>query len=140
MASAKIGKLARGIASALNQYNRRDSYRVHIPGAMPLPPMTLESEAGELHARLLDISRTGAAALLPGHFDASLGSHVPCRIGLPDLQIHTQAEVRSVTQQRDNFRLGLLFSDLSVADHYQIDHSIATLERSLLRGSIYLRK
>lgn len=137
MAKVEAAKLR---SAVLNQLNRRDSYRVRIPGAMPLQPMTVESEIGELSARLLDISRAGAAALLAGHFDAPLGSRVPCKIGLPDFQIYTHAEVRSVTQQKDYFRLGLLFAALSLAEHHQIDLSIATLERSLLRDYTRMRR
>lgn len=129
-----------GIASALNLQDRRDSYRVHIPGALSRPSIALEGEDGAVKGRLLDISRNGAAALLQVNFDAPVGSFFPCHIGLPDGHFRATAEVRSSKTIRNHLRLGLLFTDLSITQHYHIDTSIATLERSLLRDYSFRRK
>lgn len=123
--------------SALNQRDRRDAYRVHIPGALPLQPVTFVSEAGPIKGRLIDISRSGASTLLEAHFEARIGSYLPCNIGLPDGLFHAVVEIRSSKPLKKTLRLGLLFSELTTAEHSHIDHAIARLERSLLRYHNY---
>lgn len=120
--------------------DRRDAYRVHIPASRSQPSIAIDSEEGLARGYLLDISRSGAGALLRGHFDVPVGSVVPCHIGLPDGSFSARTEVRSATTHRNHLRLGLLFTDLSVTDHTHIDAAIAKMERSLLRHFSYLRK
>lgn len=127
-------------SSGLDQADRRVSYRVHIPVSLSRPSIYLRNGDDTVKARLLDISRNGAAALLQGSFDAMVGSYVPCQIGLPDSSFSATAQVRSSKTQRNHMRLGLLFTDLSINEHYQIDASIASLERSLRRQYSYLMK
>ena len=131
---------ASGIASGLNLRDRRDTYRVHIPGVKLQPIISFESETGLVKGQLQDISRTGAAALVDESFVVTVGNSFPCQINLPDGQFDTTVEVRSIKALKHRVRVGLLFSKLSILQNIQIDATVATLERSLLRGSIYLRK
>ena len=129
-----------GVASGLSLRDRRDTYRVHIPGIKLQPVISFQSETGLVKGQLQDISRTGASALVDENFVVAVGSSFPCQISLPDGQFATTVEVRSIKALKSRVRVGLLFSKLSILQHVQIDTTVATLERSLLRGSIYLRK
>lgn len=127
------------VPTALRISERRNSYRVKIPATMSSSPVQLTTDNGPYQGRLIDISRQGAAALLPIKVDTIVGSKVTCTIRLMDNQLDTQADVRSASEQQGCQRVGLLFTDLSPVERKQIDTSIATLERIILRDSVRLR-
>ena len=124
---------------ALRITERRNSYRVRIPVSMSSSLVQLTTDNGPYQGRLIDISRQGAAALLPIKIDTIVGSKVTCAIHLMDSQLDTHADVRSASEQQGCQRVGLLFTDLSSVAHKRIDASIATLERIILRDSVRLR-
>ncbi|MES2491501.1 MAG: flagellar regulator YcgR PilZN domain-containing protein [Pseudomonadota bacterium] len=118
---------------------RRNAYRVRIPAAMSSSLIQLTTDNGPYQGRLIDISRQGAAALLPIKINTIVGNKVTCAIHLMDTQLDTHADIRSASTQQDGQRLGLLFTDLSSIEHKRIDTSIATLERIILRDYVRLR-
>lgn len=118
---------------------RRNDYRVRIPAAMSSSAVELTTDSGPFQGRLIDISRQGAAALLPMKIDTTIGSKVSCAIRLMDSQLDTHADIRSASEQQGYQRVGLRFTDLSPVEHKRIDASIATLERIILRDSVRLR-
>jgi c-di-GMP-binding flagellar brake protein YcgR len=114
-------------------FERRNAFRIVIPATMNLAPLIVDCEAGFQRARLVDISRCGASALLHGRVETPTGSIALCIISLFGQRLLTDAEIRSSITHCGHLRLGLMFPDLKPEQQKHLDTSIATLQRNLLR-------
>lgn len=119
--------------NSIDYFERRNSYRLSVPAALQLQPLSFESLDGPLPGRLVDISRRGLAAVLHPDAEAGIGALVPCTLRLLDHPVNLEAEIRSSMRQARGLRLGVMFPRLTPAQHFSLDASVARLERSLLR-------
>ena len=117
----------------IDYFERRGSYRLSVPTAMPLQPVTFDSAEGPLKARLVDISRRGMATLLNPLVDASVGLAVPCTLRLLDNTVKIDGQIRSSVLHQNHLRVGVMFPNMTPSQRSNLEASIARLERNLLR-------
>lgn len=118
---------------SVDYFERRGSYRLSVPAALQLHPVVFDSPDGPLSARLVDISRRGLAALLDPEVEAGIGAQVPCTLRLLENTVSLDAEIRSSVRHQNRLRLGVLFPSMTPSQRYNLDASVARLERNLLR-------
>ena len=121
------------LPQSIDYFERRGSYRLSVPAALQLHPVIFGSLDGPLPARLVDISRRGLAAVLGPQAEAGIGAQVPCTLRLLEDTVSLDAEIRSSVRHRNRLRLSVLFPNMTPSQRYNLDASVARLERNLLR-------
>lgn len=112
---------------------RRAAYRLGIPRDMPAPPARFDTPQFSFNGTLVDLSRQGAGALVPGSARVREGDVLSCRLRVGDLDIDAEVEVRSRIPRLDRVRMGLRFARLSAASAERLSAAVARLERAQLR-------
>jgi c-di-GMP-binding flagellar brake protein YcgR len=112
---------------------RRLNFRLPLSSRLGLAPSQIVHAGTERHAPLADISADGAAALLSQPLEAPVGSRLQCQIDLPGLKLDTDAELRSSTELRHGWRVGMQFAPLPGDRRERLQRAILSLERQLIR-------
>lgn len=115
-------------------FERRGAFRLNLPAFLNLPPSRIGREQPEHDARLVDISHTGAGALVPRTVEPAIEDSLRVRIQLPGTVIDADAQVRSVTPISTGIRVGLQLAGLRGADEAHLTQAINSLERQLIRA------
>ncbi|MFA5942017.1 MAG: flagellar regulator YcgR PilZN domain-containing protein [Sinimarinibacterium sp.] len=115
-------------------FERRGAFRLSLPTFLNLPPSRVGRALPEHNARLVDISHTGAGAVVPGTVEPAIDDTLRVRIQLPGTVIDAEAEVRSVTPGNDGIRVGLQLGRLRSQDEAHLAQAINSLERQLIRA------
>lgn len=121
------------LPTSVDYFERRGGYRLAVPTALQMRPVIFSGQDGPIPARLVDISRRGLAALLDPQIEAAVGAQVPCTLHLPENSVSLDAEIRSSVVQQNRLRLGVMFPNMTPQQRYNLDASVAKLERNLLR-------
>lgn len=124
---------------ALFMVERRGAYRLPLPPHLSLPSLEVVHEETTYQARPVDISTLGTGAVLKARLDAPVGTPLRCRFDIGGTPFEADAELRSVQQVRDGFRVGLQFHDVPPAQQQQLQRAIHVLERQLIRSARHLR-
>jgi hypothetical protein len=119
---------------------RRSDYRLGIPRELRVPPAMIRDHQKVFAATLVDLSRTGAGAMVPRSTRVQAGEIVACTIRIANLEFIAEAEVRSCIASIDRMRLGLLFGQIKATDALRLSTAVAQLERTLLRHQALRRE
>lgn len=112
---------------------RRVAYRLGIPRDIPAPPARFDGPQLSFTGTIVDLSRHGAGALVPGSTRVREGDVLTCRLRVGELEIDAEVEVRSRIPRLDRVRMGLRFARLSAASAERLSAAVACLERAQLR-------
>jgi len=112
---------------------RRLAYRLGIPRDIPAPPARFDGPRLSFAGTLVDLSRYGAGALVPGSAHVREGDLLSCRLRVGELEIDAEVEVRSRIPRLDRLRMGLRFAKLSAGSAERLSAAVARLERAQLR-------
>lgn len=115
-------------------FERRGAFRLNLPAFLKLPPSRIGRQQPEHDARLVDISHTGAGALVPRTVEPAIDDSLRVRIQLPGAVIEADAEVRSITPISTGIRVGLQLGGLRGHDEAHLTQAINSLERQLIRA------
>lgn len=115
-------------------FERRGAFRLNLPAFLNLSPSRVGRGQPEHDARLVDISHTGAGALVPGTVEPAVDDTLRVRIQLPGTVIEADAAVRSVTPGNSGIRVGLQLGGLRGQDEAHLAQAINGLERQLIRA------
>lgn len=115
-------------------FERRGAFRLNLPTFLNLPPSRIGREQPEHDAHLVDISHTGAGALVPRTVEPAIEDSLRVRIQLPGTVIEADAQVRSITPISTGVRVGLQLGSLRSQDQTHLTQAINSLERQLIRA------
>ncbi|MGD2117793.1 MAG: PilZ domain-containing protein, partial [Chromatiales bacterium] len=116
--------------------DRRDNFRVALPGSDPSRiRLILNNE--QIHARIVDLSVTGAKLELDQAVQAMLGETVlleDAMLLIADLAIACQMQIQWLREADDIIFLGVHFLDMESQDQAQVRKFIAATEREILKS------
>jgi hypothetical protein len=113
---------------------RRGDFRLGLPPRLNLAPSEFVEDGQRFRGRLTDLSRQGAATLVHQQMAVAPGMPLSCLLHLPHTSLRATAEVRSLSAQLGQLRLGLRLLELSPADDALLSMEINALQRLALRA------
>ncbi|SFF55364.1 c-di-GMP-binding flagellar brake protein YcgR, contains PilZNR and PilZ domains [Fontimonas thermophila] len=130
-----IESLAAAIPEEVFVLERRTAFRLNLPPRLGLPPSAIGREHPTHPTRLLDVSVSGAGAIVTPMIDPQIGETLHMHVQLPGASVQTAAEVRSTRVREDGVRVGLRFGALRREDETRLAQAIHRLERQLIRAA-----
>ena len=115
---------------------RRDNYRVLLPSSDP-SRIRLMLENDPIHARIVDLSVTGAKLELEPGVEALLGDTVVLQdamLLISDLAISCELKIQWLREADEKIYLGVHFVDMDTQDQAQVRKFIAVTEREILKS------
>lgn len=112
---------------------RRAAYRLGIPRDIAPPLARFIGPQHNFAGTLVDLSRHGVGALVPGSARVREGELLDCTLRIGELEISAEVEVRSRMNRPDRLRMGMRFTRLSAASAEKLSAAVARLERAQLR-------
>lgn len=132
--AADDGVLQLAFPERLHFRERRGSFRLPLTPQLALPPSDFSHDTHVFRARLADISRLGADAVVTNDPGTSEGTVLSCLLRLAGMSLPALAEVRSREPQGAQTRLGLRLVDLTPAQDTLLSAEINALQRRRLRN------